>query len=351
MLRYKMAMYPRQNRPLVLVAAVLGVASVAAALVSPPASARTAGPITVALLSVNDFQGEIADPTTVQFAGTIEKQRALHGEDSTLILSAGDMIDGHHGDQNPQSLHFVPALRVLNALGVRASAVGNHEFHNWYGALKTTIPAAADFPLLSANILKGDAPQFPAYKIFDVAGLEVAVIGATTRDTALVDSRVTVCGLTFTDPVDAVNATAAELTARPDPPDVIVAVLHEGVQGAGLTDDKTRVGTAMSADVDVVFGGHTHEKVMFQGPVPGEPGKTRPVMAAEEHGKSVSEVALTIDPKTKDVLSYTMSLVDRVSDSSESLIATYPRVAQVDAIVQDALVNPPGKTDEPVGLC
>lgn len=346
-----MAMNPRPFRPFLLGAALLGVTSVAAALVSPPASAHTVAPIKVALLSVNDFHGEIADPTTVQFAGTIEKQRALHGENSTLLLSAGDIFNGDEGDQNPQSLHFVPSFDVMNALNVRASAVGNHEFHNWYGALKTTIPAAADFPLLSANILKGDTPQFSAFEIFDVAGLEVAVIGATTRDTVFLDSRVAICGLKLTDPVDAVNETAANLAALPDPPDIIVAVYHEGAKDAGLNDDKTRVGTATSADVDVVFGGHIHEKVMFQGTVPGEPGKTRPVMVAEEHGKSLSEVVLTIDPKTKNVLSYTMSHVDRLSDSSESLIATYPRVAQVDAIVQDALDDPPGTTDQAVSLC
>lgn len=349
-----MAMPPRPLRPLrplLLGAALLGVASVAAALVSPPASAHTVEPIKVALLSVNDFHGEIADPTTVQFAGTIEKQRALHGENSTLVLSAGDILDVDEGsDQNPQSLHFVPAFGVLNALDVRASAVGNHEFHNWYGALRTTIPAAADFPLLSANILKHNVPQFSAYEIFDVAGLEVAVIGATTRDTVL-DPRVTVCGLTFTDPVDAVNATAADLAALPDPPDITVAVFHEGAQQAGLNNDQTRVGTATSADVDVVFAGHVHERVMFHGPIPGEPGKTRPVIQAGEEGRSVSEVVLKIHPKTKDVLSYKMSHVDRLSDSSESLIATYPRAAQVDAIVQDALVNPPGTTDQAVSLC
>ncbi len=338
-----------RRRPLLLCALLLVVA-LAAALVSPAASAHPVKPINVALLSVNDFHGAIADTTTVQFAGAIEKERARYGENSTLVLSAGDNFNAAEGDQNPQSLHFVPAFDVLNALEVRASAVGNHEFHNWYGALKTTIPAAADFPLLSANIFKGDTPQFSAYEIFDVAGLQVAVIGATTR-VALLDPRVSLCELTFTDPVDAVNATAAELVALPDPPDIIVAVFHEGAQEGGLNNGRTRVGTATSSDVDVVFAGHIHQKVMFDGPVPGEPGKTRPVIQAEEGGKSLSEVLLKIDPNTKDVLSYKMSHVDRLTDSSESLIATYPRAAQVDAIVQDALANPPGRTNEPVGFC
>ena len=228
-------MNPRRLRPL-LGAALLAIATLSAALVTPAASAGSVEPIELALLSVNDFHGEIDDATTVQFAGTIEKQRALHGEDSTLVLSAGDILKADQGTtQNPRSLHFVPTFDVLNALDVRASAVGNHEFHNWYGALKTTIPAAADFPLLSANILKSNAPQFSAYEIFDVAGLEVAVIGATTRETSILDPRVIACGLKFTDPVDAVNATATNLTALPDPPDIIVAIYHKVARAPAST--------------------------------------------------------------------------------------------------------------------
>lgn len=345
-------MSPLPFRRLLLGAALLAAASLPAAFATTQASADPVEPIEVALLSVNDFHGEIVDPTTVQFAGTIEQLRAEHGENSTLVLSAGDILKADEWTtQNPKSLHFVPTFDVLNALDVRASAVGNHEFHNTYGALKTTIAAAADFPLLSANILKSNTPQFSAYEIFDVAGLEVAVIGATTRDTPILDGRVLLCGLKFTDPVAAVNTTADNLMALPDPPDIIVAVYHEGAQGTSLNGDKARVGTLTSPDVDVVFAGHTHETYKFDGTVPGQPGKTRPVIQSGVKGEWVSEVVLTIDPNTKDVLSYTMDNVPRTSESKATLIATYPRAAEVDAIVQDALTNPPGTTNDPVGIC
>lgn len=345
-------MNPRRLRPLLLGAALFGAASLGAAIVLPPASADPVEPIEVALLGINDFHGEIDATTTVQFAGTIESLRASHGEESTIVLSAGDILKADEWTtQNPRSLHFVPTLDVLDALDVRANAVGNHEFHNGYGALRTTITDAADFPLLSANILKSNTAQFSPYEIFDVAGLEVAVIGATTRDTSILDPRVLLCGLKFTDPVDAVNATATHLDALPNPPDIIVAVYHEGAQGGGLNDDKVRVGTETSASVDVVFAGHTHETYKFDGAVPGVPGKTRPVIQSGVRGEAVSEVVLTIDPTTKDVLSYTMDNVPRTSVSTATLTSTYPRAAQVDAIVQDAIQNPPGLTSGPVPFC
>ena len=109
-----------------------------------------------------------------------------------------------------------------------------------------------------------------------------------------------------------------------------------------------------SPDVDVVFAAHTHEVYNFNGTVPGLPGKTRPVIQSGEKGEAVSEVVLTIDPSTKDVLSYTMDNVERLTeltDPAATLIATYPRVAEVDAIVEDALEHPPGLTSEAVGLC
>lgn len=345
-------MYPHRLRPLLAGAVLLGAASLTIALVSPPASADPVEPVELALLSVNDFHGEIDATTTVRFAGTIESRRALYGEESTLVLSAGDILKADQGTtQNPRSLHFVPTFDVLNALDVKASAIGNHEFHNWYGALRTTVTAAADFPLLSANILKSNNLEFSPYETFNVAGLEVAVIGATTRDTSVLDPRVLLCGLKFTDPVDAVNATAASLTSGPNPPDIIVAVYHEGAQGGGLNDDKARVGTATSSDVDVVFAGHTHETYKFAGTVPGVPGKTRPVIQSGEKGEAVSEVVLTIDPTTKDVLSYTMDNVPRTTASPATLTATYPRAAQVDAIVTAAINTPPGLTPGSVPLC
>ena len=84
-----------------------------------------AAPVTLNLLNINDFHGRI-DSNTVKFAGTVEKLRAEGGEGNTLFLSAGDNIGASLFAS--ASAGDIPTLDVLNALDLKTSAVGNHEF-------------------------------------------------------------------------------------------------------------------------------------------------------------------------------------------------------------------------------
>ncbi len=349
-------MRSRSVRPLLIVAAAI---SFPLAWVAPPAVADPPEPIELALVSLNDFHGAVKDDWTVKVAGAIEGVRAQYGESNTLVLAAGDNIatkvdpfdsSSKSTSQDSKSLHFVPTLQVLNALDVDASAIGNHEFHNWYGALRTTMQDTADFPFLSANVVKSGAQPFQGYELFDVAGLKVAVIGATTRDAALLDPRLLLCGVSVTDPVDAVNATAAQLKAGANPPDIIVALYHEGAgDGASV---RTRVREETSADVDVIFAGHTHLDEAFRASVPGAPaGTQRPVMQAGQFGAKVSKVVLKVDPVTKDVSDFTMELVGHPEMSNADLKETYPRVKAVDAIVPTASGYLERKSSTPVSVC
>lgn len=87
---------------------------------------------TINLLNFNDFHGRIDKNLTVPFAATIEQ---LKGEypDSSLLLSAGDNIGASLFNSSVQQDQ--PTIDVLNALGVKASAVGNHEFDQGYADL------------------------------------------------------------------------------------------------------------------------------------------------------------------------------------------------------------------------
>ncbi|GAC1489118.1 MAG: hypothetical protein NVS2B15_06550 [Pseudarthrobacter sp.] len=122
-----------------------------------------ATPATVDLnfLGINDFHGRI-DANTVQFAGTIEKLRAQAAPGATALLSAGDNIGASlfasavAKDQ--------PTIDVLNALELKASAVGNHEFDGGWADLRDRVIAGgtnAKFPYLGANVYK-KAPRIRA---------------------------------------------------------------------------------------------------------------------------------------------------------------------------------------------
>ncbi|MDN5851615.1 MAG: ExeM/NucH family extracellular endonuclease, partial [Actinomycetia bacterium] len=98
--------------------------------------------VDVNLLNINDFHGRIAEDDTVQFAGTIEQLREEAGEDSTLFLSAGDNIGA---SLFPSAIaKDQPTIDVLNALGLDAAAVGNHEFDKGFADLRDRVIGADD---------------------------------------------------------------------------------------------------------------------------------------------------------------------------------------------------------------
>lgn len=309
-------------------------------------------PVMLNLLNINDFHGRI-DSNTVKFAGTVEKLRADGGEGNTLFLSDGDNIGASLFAS--ASAGDVPTLDVLNALDLKTSAVGNHEFDKGFADLTGRVKDAAKFSYLGANVYqKGTkTPALPEYAVFTVDGLRVGVIGAVTQETPTLVSPGGVSALDFGDPVEAVNRVAAQLTDG-DPSngeaDVLVAEYHEGAgfgtpEGATLDQEVAAGGafadivTKTSAKVSAIFTGHTHKLYSWDGPVPGVAGKTRPIVQTGSYGENIGQVKLTVDPDTDTVTSYAAQNVARTTDSDTSLVAAYPRVAKVKSIVDKALAD------------
>jgi 5'-nucleotidase len=310
------------------------------------------------LLNINDFHGRI-DANTVNFAGTVEQLKAAAPEGSSVFLSAGDNIGASLFASSVQQ--DAPTLDVLNALGLRASAVGNHEFDAGFADLTGRVDAAADFPYLGANVyLKGTTtPALDEYTILDVNGVSVAVIGAITEETATLVSPGGIAELEFGDPVEAVNRVAEQLQTE-GLADVIIAEYHEGA-GAGTPDGASleqelaaggafaEIVNGTTALVDAIYTGHTHKQYAWDAPVPGVEGKTRPVLQTGSYGEFIGQINLDYNPATDEVLSYTATNVPRTTESAASLVAAYPAVAEVKSIVDAALAYSAEVGNEPVG--
>ena len=88
--------------------------------------------------------------------------------------------------------------------------------------------------------------------------------------------------------------------------------------------------------MDVIFNGHTHQVYAWDAPVPGQAGKSRPIVQTGEYASNVGQVTLTVDPATGDVSTYQAKNVARTSVADADLVAKYPRVAQVKKIVDAA---------------
>ncbi|WP_343319220.1 ExeM/NucH family extracellular endonuclease [Arthrobacter sp. TMP15] len=325
-------------------------------------SMQPVGTKEINLLNINDFHGRI-DKNTVKFAGTVEQLRAASGDANTAFLAAGDNIGASLFASASQE--DKPTIDVLNALGLDASAVGNHEFDKGYTDLDGRVTEAAKWNYLGANVYaKGTTtPVLDEYKIITVNGVKVAVIGAITQETPTLVTPAGISQLEFGDPVEAVNRVAKKI-ADGKLADVIVAEFHEGAgEGTpnGATFEEEVAGGGAFANivnntsplVNAIFTGHTHKQYAWDAPIPGVSAdaalKTRPILQTGSYGENIGQVQLFVDADTNAVTAYAQQIIPRTTEDDAALAAEFPRVKEVQAIVNKALADAKVAGSVPVG--
>lgn len=319
------------------------------------------GSVDLDLVAINDFHGRI-DGNTVKFAGTVEQIRAQN-PDGTAFVSAGDNIGASLFASALQQDQ--PTIDVLNALGLKASAVGNHEFDQGMSDLTGRVTDAADWAHLGANVYDEATgePALPEYEVVPVNGVDVGFVGVVTAETPTLVTPAGIEGLEFGDPVEAINRVTDDLLdgdASNGEADVVVALAHEGAgmgtpEGSSLEEEVAAGGpfAALVQDTDprvaAIFTGHTHKVYAWDAPVPGADGKTRPIVQTGDYGGNLGHVSLTVDTETFEITDYKVENIARTSTPADELIASYPVVAEVDEIVTAALAAAEEIGAQPVG--
>ncbi|WP_239082268.1 ExeM/NucH family extracellular endonuclease [Actinoplanes teichomyceticus] len=299
-------------------------------------------PVNLQLLNINDFHGRLEAPATdaqknpiggaAQLVGMVDKLRAENP--NTIWSSAGDNIGASTFVSAIDNDN--PTLAALNAGGLAVSAVGNHEFDKGFADLTGRVDEKADFPYLGANVYADGKRALPAYEVETVGGVKVGYIGVVTEQTASLVSPDGIKGVEFHDPVAEANKVAAELSdgdASNGEADVLVLLAHEGAATENIAsaealrkDPVFGPFTEVSADIDVIFSGHTHQPYAFELPVPGT-DRTRPVIQAEDYGVKLGRANLTYDPATKSVTDASAELLE---------VKGYPENTAVAGIVTTA---------------
>ncbi|MFI5936721.1 ExeM/NucH family extracellular endonuclease [Actinoplanes sp. NPDC051494] len=281
---------------------------------------KAAGPVDLQLLSINDFHGRLESPTTgvggaAQLVGMVNQLRAQNP--NTAWVSAGDnigastFISAIDGDN--------PTIDALNAGGLNVAAVGNHEFDKGLADLLGRVEDRADFPYLAANVYKDGQRVLPGYTVQTVGGVKVGYIGVVTEQTASLVSPDGIAGVEFRDPIAETNTLATQLSDGDEAngeADVLVLLAHEGAAAEHIGSAADLVAdpvfgdfTRVSADIDAILSGHTHQPYAFEVPVPGT-DRTRPVIQAEDYGVKLGRATLTFDPATGSVTASTAELLD-----------------------------------------
>ena len=369
-----------RSRRLVGVLTVAMAAGVGIAGTSSPSMAGPNGPtMDIQILSFNDFHGNLEAPTgssanivtghalsTNALTGVVSavnvntvaggvEYLATHlrsarvGNPNTVTVAAGDIIGA--SPLLSAAFHDEPTIEAMNALGLEATAVGNHEFDEGYQELlrmqyggclddgplglnnQNSCATPVDFPganfqMLAANVKYAGTNKtiLPSYWIKNFHGAKVGFIGMTLKETPSIVTAAGVAGLQFTDEVATANALVPVL--REQGVKAIVVLVHQGgtpaVQqwvgpdhktygvnatydytcggGGTLAGDSAILPIAANLDpqIDMIISGHTHQPYVCN--VPDPKGQQRLVTSASSFGRLFTETNLTFDRRTQDIV-------------------------------------------------
>ena len=344
-----MALFAARSRRFTLSAIALAVALGIPTLAASAATAAEA-PVAIDILSFNDFHGrlEASSPSAgaAVLGGMVKSFRAANP--NTLVVSGGDSVGASTFTSFIQKDQ--PTIDALNAIGVDASAIGNHELDEGQADFEGRIIPATNYPLLSANIYNKTTgqPEFTQYALKQTGGVTIGFIGATTDETPSLVSPAGVANLEFRDIPTEVNRVADQLSdGNPanGEADVIVLTVHEGAADttlASATGDSAfgKIVNTVDANVDAIVSGHTHQAYNWQLPIPGT-DRTRPVLQAGKYGEKYGHISLSVDPTTKALLS--------ISSEVKPLFGAFAPDAAVAAIVAAAVAAAKDRGSVPVG--
>ena len=210
---------------------------------------------------------------------------------ASVRLDAGDEMQG---TALSNATFGRGTIDALNAIGIDAAAIGNHEFDWSIDTLRARM-TQAKYPFLSANITNtaGGGTTRPdwatPWKLVTKSGVKIAVIGLTTTETPTSTASRNIQGLAFGDGAQAIKRYLPEARAAAD---FVIVVAHVGAlcdssaggENASCHGEILDVARQLdSGSVDLIVAGHTHARVNTV--VHGIP-----IVEAQSSGRSVGIV-------------------------------------------------------------
>jgi 2',3'-cyclic-nucleotide 2'-phosphodiesterase (5'-nucleotidase family) len=198
-------------------------------------------------VAINDIHGCMERAAAL--GGVIDSLRALYP--NLMVLSAGDNRTGDPiSDMYKEPSR--PITEVMNAIGVKVSTIGNHEFDGHLSGFRDQI-GYSEFPYICCNTRFPDSLNIKVdpYKIFDIEGVKVGVVGVVQVNPhrGIPDCHIDNCrGVGFTQPMEAVGKYVDVVRKQCD---IEILLSHAGSDNDSLLAKKY-------PQFDVIMGGHTH---------------------------------------------------------------------------------------------
>ncbi|MFJ3094562.1 bifunctional metallophosphatase/5'-nucleotidase [Streptomyces hydrogenans] len=292
---------PLNRRTFLESSAAIGAGAALAAGVAAPAEAHGARPkpakrYSFTVMGTTDLHGNVLnwdyftdkefddkahnDVGLAKISTLVEQVRAAKGRRNTLLIDAGDTIQGtqlsyYYAKIDPITkaggpVH--PMAQAMNAIGYDAAALGNHEFNYGIPVLRK-FEEQCDFPLLGANALDAKTlrPAFPPYSFHRLRtphgkDVKVAVLGLTNPGIAIWDKANVSGRMVFPGLEEQAAKWVPKL--RSMGADVVVVSAHSGSSGTSSYGDQlphVENAAGLVAEqvpgIDAILVGHAHTEI------------------------------------------------------------------------------------------
>ena len=205
------------------------------------------GDIAITVLHTNDMHGRVMSKNggLARIATLVKQVRA--DMPNVLLLDAGDII---HGTPVEYLSGGKAIISSMNATGYDCATLGNHEFDFGLDITKQAI-SLAKFPFVCANIQASSGglwDNVEPYRIFNVDGVKICVLGLTTLETVSLHWPDSIKDITVADPIETAKKLVPQLRKQAD---VIIILSHLGYNVDRKLAKKVK-------GIDFIVGGHSH---------------------------------------------------------------------------------------------
>ena len=235
------------------------------------------------------------------------------GPRNYLLLDSGDFANG---TPEAKFSNGLKPVAMFNKMGYHATTIGDHEFDFKEAGFEKML-ASLTVPVLAANFVSKDTREYPAhvqpYKIYEVDGMRVAVIGLAN---AMPTKPVT--RYEFLDPIQSIERVLPQVEAQK--PALVVVIVHDSIDDDvhGVQNYTLDIAHRFAGRVHLVLGGHAHKLI---------PSHTENGTLYVESGYALKEVGVikvAIDDQT-----------GKVGHMQSLLVELVPSVVGEDEIIRD----------------
>lgn len=271
------------------------------------------------ILHVNDTHSQI-EPGGDGLGGIIRRKGVIDSirgsRENVLVVDAGDAVQGTlffyvYGGEVEE--------KMLNALGVEAQVLGNHEFDRGMENLGK-IMRISNAAKLSANYDFTGTPLegvFVPYIVKEYQGKKIGILGINLKPDGMIlpeNSK----GVKFNPIVESANKTAAILRDK-EGVDAVIALTHIGYAPAGQVGDS--ILAQNSRGIDIIIGGHSHDLIdpakstgQARSRMRNADGKDILVVQTGKSGRYLGQIELNLDSIGTSKPSYKLIKMDSKFD-------------------------------------